>query len=64
MLANRISYWLNTKGPSVAIDGACCGSLVALEQAILSMGRGECEAAIVGGCNICLLPHTVVNYNR
>lgn len=64
MFANRISYWLNTKGPSVTVDGACCGSMVALEQAIEAMNRGDCEAAFVGGTNICLLPQTMVNYNR
>ncbi|KOB75079.1 Uncharacterized protein OBRU01_06038, partial [Operophtera brumata] len=55
MFANRISYWLNIKGPSYMVDSACCGSMVALEQALLAINRGECEAAIVGSSNLCLL---------
>ncbi|KAI8442374.1 hypothetical protein MSG28_005896 [Choristoneura fumiferana] len=64
MFANRISYWLNAKGPSQAIDAACCSSTVALEQAYLAMSRGDCEAAIVGGANVCLHPQTSFHYGR
>ncbi|XP_037872512.2 fatty acid synthase [Bombyx mori] len=64
MFANRISYWLNVKGPSMAIDEACCSSTAAIEQAYLAMTRGECEAAIVGGTNICLHPHSLIHHGR
>ncbi|KAI8442370.1 hypothetical protein MSG28_005892 [Choristoneura fumiferana] len=64
MFANRISYWLNAKGPSQAIDAACCSSTVALEQAYLAMSRGDCEAAIVGGANICLHPQSSLHTGR
>ncbi|XP_026333120.1 fatty acid synthase-like [Hyposmocoma kahamanoa] len=64
MFANRISYWLNAKGPSMSIDLACCSSLVALEQAFQALARGECEAAIVGGSNILLHPQSSFHYSR
>ncbi|XP_028042183.1 fatty acid synthase-like [Bombyx mandarina] len=64
MFANRISYWLNVKRPSMAIDEACCSSTAAIEQAYLAMTRGECEAAIVGGTNICLHPHSLIHHGR
>ncbi|XP_075991465.1 fatty acid synthase-like [Anticarsia gemmatalis] len=64
MLANRISYWLNAKGPSMAIDELCCSSTAALEQAHLAMSRGECEAAIVGGVFLCMHPQSTVHYGR
>ncbi|KAJ8713069.1 hypothetical protein PYW08_008373 [Mythimna loreyi] len=64
MFANRISYWLNVKGPSMAVDMACCSSTVALEQAYLALSRGECEAAIVGGTYLCLHPQSSVHYGR
>ncbi|XP_063367625.1 fatty acid synthase-like [Cydia amplana] len=64
MFANRISYWLNAKGPSLAIDGGCCSSAVALEQAYQALTRGDCEAAVVGGCNICLHPQTSIHFSR
>ncbi|XP_075983866.1 fatty acid synthase-like [Anticarsia gemmatalis] len=64
MFANRISYWLNAKGPSMSIDEACCSSAAALEQAYLSMSRGDCEGAIVGGSYLCLHPQSSVHYGR
>ncbi|XP_063387646.1 fatty acid synthase-like [Cydia fagiglandana] len=64
MFANRVSYWLNAKGPSLAIDGGCCSSAVALEQAYQALTRGDCEAAIVGGCNVCLHPQTSIHFGR
>lgn len=64
MFANRISYWLNAKGPSVAVDKACCSSTAALEQAYLAISRGDCEAAIVGGANLSLHPQSMVHYGR
>ncbi|XP_028036542.1 fatty acid synthase-like [Bombyx mandarina] len=64
MFANRISYWLNVKGPSLAVDEACCSSIAALEQAYFAISRGECEAAIVGGVNLCLHPQSLVHYGR
>ncbi|XP_049878856.1 fatty acid synthase-like [Pectinophora gossypiella] len=64
MFANRISYWLNAKGPSMSIDDACCSSMAALEQAYLAISRGECEAAVVGGANLCLHPQSSVHCGR
>ncbi|KAJ0172970.1 hypothetical protein K1T71_011146 [Dendrolimus kikuchii] len=64
MFANRISYWLNVKGPSMAIDQACCSSLAALELAYLAIQKGECEAAIVGGASLSLHPQSSVHMSR
>ncbi|CAG9791684.1 unnamed protein product [Diatraea saccharalis] len=64
MFANRISYWLNLKGPSMAIDEACCSSSAALTQAYQALTRGDCEAAIVGGANLILHPQTSIHTGR
>lgn len=48
ILANRISYLLNLRGPSVPVDTACSSSLVALHHAIESIHTGGCDMAIVG----------------
>ncbi|KAL6436158.1 hypothetical protein ACFW04_005722 [Cataglyphis niger] len=64
MLANRISQWLNTTGPSYSIDTACSSSLFAMEHAFKSMRSGECDAAIVGGANLCLHPNLALLFTR
>ncbi|CAH0402646.1 unnamed protein product [Chilo suppressalis] len=62
MTANRISYWLNLKGPSIHLDGGGCGGLLALEKAREAIIRGYCEAAIVGVGKLILHPHTPINH--
>jgi amino acid adenylation domain-containing protein/thioester reductase-like protein len=49
ILAARISYFLNLKGPSVAIDTACSSSLVAINLACESIRSGTSELALAGG---------------
>ncbi len=56
LLANRISYAFDLKGPSVAIDTACSSSLVAVHLACQSIWNNECQAAIAGGVNVMLQP--------
>jgi acyl transferase domain-containing protein len=54
VLANRISFLLNLRGPSSPIDTACSSSLVALHRAIESIHAGSCDMAIVGGVQVML----------
>jgi acyl transferase domain-containing protein/acyl-CoA synthetase (AMP-forming)/AMP-acid ligase II/acyl carrier protein len=54
--ANRLSYLLDLRGPSVAVDTACSSSLVAVDLACRSLRSAESEMAIVGGVNLTLTP--------
>ncbi|HBM16689.1 MAG TPA: hypothetical protein DD381_10165 [Lentisphaeria bacterium] len=58
--ANRISYFFNLKGPSLAIDTACSSALTALHQACLSIRSGETEMAVVGAVNVLFSPLTFI----
>src|SRR2546422_1002112 len=49
ILANRISYVFDLRGPSLAVDTACSSSLVALHHACEAMREGKIASAIVGG---------------
>ncbi|RYC54291.1 hypothetical protein CHU98_g11917 [Xylaria longipes] len=61
MLSNRISHFLNIKGPSMTIDTACSGALVGVDLANRYLQTGEISAAIVAGCNIYLSPEHVMD---
>lgn len=56
MLANRISYVFGFHGPSMAVDTACSGSLVAVHLACQSIWNGECSLALAGGVNAMIAP--------
>ncbi|CAH1641071.1 unnamed protein product [Spodoptera littoralis] len=64
MLANRISYWLGVTGPSYTIDTACSSSFYALVHAYRAIRDGHCDAAIVGGNNLCLHPYVSLQFAR
>ncbi|MFH8425341.1 beta-ketoacyl synthase N-terminal-like domain-containing protein, partial [Streptomyces sp. NPDC018038] len=54
MAANRLSYLLGLRGPSLAVDSAQSSSLVAVHLACESLRRGESDLAIVGGVSLIL----------
>jgi acyl transferase domain-containing protein/NADPH:quinone reductase-like Zn-dependent oxidoreductase/acyl carrier protein len=56
ILANRLSYFLNLNGPSIALDTACSSSLVTVHLACQSLRRRESDLALAGGVNLILTP--------
>jgi amino acid adenylation domain-containing protein len=61
---NRISFFLNLHGPSVAVETACSSSLVAIHRAVEAIRSGGVDAAIAGGVNTLLLPDSFVGFGK
>ncbi len=51
-LATRLSYKLNLRGPSHAVQCACSTSLVAVHLAAQALLNEECDLALAGGVSI------------
>ena len=56
-IANRISYFYDFDGPSVAINTSCSSAITAVHFACESIKRGECDAAVIGGVNLITHPY-------
>ncbi|XP_071051537.1 fatty acid synthase-like [Onthophagus taurus] len=63
MMSNRISYWLNLKGPSCAYDSNWIGGIEVLNLAVTAVQEGHCEAAIIGSANLALNAEISFLYN-
>lgn len=64
ILSNRISWFLNIHGPSMTIDTACSGGLVALDTACQGLWAGRSDTAIVGAPNLILSPEMNVSMSH
>ncbi|MDH5325116.1 MAG: SDR family NAD(P)-dependent oxidoreductase [Gammaproteobacteria bacterium] len=62
ILANRLSYYFNFHGPSIPVDTACSGSLVALHLAANAIANDECESALVGGIGLFMTPSNFISF--
>ncbi|KAL6362754.1 hypothetical protein LRP88_04058 [Fusarium phalaenopsidis] len=56
VLANRISYEYDLKGPSITVKTACSSALICLHMACDAIRSGEISSAIVGGANLLMSP--------
>ena len=62
--ANRISYYFDLHGPSLAVDTACSSSLMAVHLACQSLRTGECDLALAGGVNLMFSPAHSVAFSK
>lgn len=64
MASGTVSRHFDLGGPSFAVDAACSGSLVALDQAVAHLRQGSCRTALVGGVYLSLTPDSLVGFSR
>jgi phthiocerol/phenolphthiocerol synthesis type-I polyketide synthase C len=64
IVANRISYLFDLRGPSFAVDTACSSSLVAVDRAMADLRLGRIDTAIVAGVNMLLSPASFIGFSR
>jgi acyl transferase domain-containing protein/acyl carrier protein/phospholipid N-methyltransferase len=62
--ANRISYCLNLRGPSVAMDTACSSALTAVHAACEHIRTGRGDAALAGGVTVMITPGGFIGFSQ
>ncbi|XP_053675149.1 fatty acid synthase-like [Anopheles nili] len=62
LLAPKIAYALDLKGPTIAVDTACSSSMYALDVACKAIRSGQCDAAFVAGTNLTLHPYITLQF--
>ncbi|MFN7984381.1 MAG: SDR family NAD(P)-dependent oxidoreductase [Vicinamibacterales bacterium] len=64
VIANRLSYLLDLRGPSISVDTACSSSLVAVHLACQSLRAGETDMAVAGGVSVMAAPDLFVSMSK
>ncbi|MGV9819108.1 polyketide synthase Pks13 [Nocardia xishanensis] len=64
IIANRVSYFFDFRGPSVTVDTACSSTLVALHQAVRALRDGDADLALAGGVNMILAPVATLGFEK
>ncbi len=62
--ANRLSYLLNLRGPSLVVESACSSSLVATHLACRSLQTGESNLAVVGAVSLMMSPAQTITFSQ
>lgn len=64
IIANRVSYFYDFRGPSVTVDTACSSSLVAVHQGVQALRNREADVAVAGGVNALVTPLVTVGFDE
>ncbi|AUH67369.1 polyketide synthase Pks13 [Gordonia sp. PS3] len=64
IIANRVSYFFDFHGPSLAIDTACSSSLVAVHEGVRSLRNGDSDVVIAGGVNMLITPAATLGFDQ
>ena len=64
IIANRVSYFYDFRGPSVSVDTACSSSLVAVHQGVQALRNGEADVVVAGGVNALVTPAVTLGFDE
>ncbi|MEU4597844.1 polyketide synthase Pks13 [Nocardia sp. NPDC023988] len=64
VIANRVSYFFDFRGPSITVDTACSSTIVAVHQAVRALRDGEADVALAGGVNMILAPVITLGFDQ
>ncbi|KAH9903662.1 polyketide synthase PksD [Xylariomycetidae sp. FL2044] len=64
MLANRISWYFDLKGPSLQINTACSSSMIATDVACQSLRSGQTSMALVTASNAMINPEVSIYLSK
>ncbi len=64
IIANRVSYFYDFRGPSMAIDTACSSSLVAVHEGVKALRAGDADVVLAGGVNAMITPLVTIGFDE
>jgi polyketide synthase 13 len=64
IIANRVSYFYDFRGPSMAIDTACSSSLVAVHEGVKALRDGAVDVVLAGGVNAMITPLVTIGFDE
>ncbi|KAF2871202.1 hypothetical protein BDV95DRAFT_443995, partial [Massariosphaeria phaeospora] len=64
ILANRLSWFYDLRGPSITLDSACSSSLMAVHFACQALRTGDASTTLVAGTNMLLAVESLILMTR